>query len=112
MSVERITLRGASEVRDIALDNPGLSRGWWVVERDGTAIRRWTDGEAVLPLPAAAGPTMLEIRANSGGMSYVTNAEQRAASHEGDVALIERLRLGHHSLAALSPLGAARWSWL
>ena len=33
VNVERITVRGASEVRDIALDNPGLSQGWWAVER-------------------------------------------------------------------------------
>jgi hypothetical protein len=45
------------------------------------ALRRWTNGDAVLPLPALTGPTMLEIRAGNGGMAYVTDAdqEQRAA---------------------------------
>jgi hypothetical protein len=52
VSVEQIVLRGASEVRAIPLDHPGLSQGWWAVERDGTAMRRWTDGDAELVLPA------------------------------------------------------------
>ena len=38
--------------------NPGRSsrphHGWWAVERDGQTISRWTNGEAVLPLPAMA----------------------------------------------------------
>jgi hypothetical protein len=47
------------------------------VERDGTALRRWTSGDAMLklPQPVLDGPTMLEIRADNGGMAYVTNAE-------------------------------------
>ncbi len=46
------------------------------VERDGTALRRWTNGDAVLPLPALGGPTMLEIRAGNGGMVYLISADQ------------------------------------
>ena len=76
VNVERIVLRGASELREVPVDHPGLSQGWHVVERDGVALRRWTNGDAVLPLPALGGPTMLEIRAGSGGMAYVTSAEQ------------------------------------
>jgi hypothetical protein len=76
VNVERIVLRGASEVREIPVDHPGLSQGWHMVERDGTTLRRWTSGEAVLKLPALAGPAMLEIRAGNGGMTYVTHAEQ------------------------------------
>ena len=53
-AVARIVLRGANEVREIPVDHPSLSQGWWAVERDGTAMRRWTDGDAVLPLPASA----------------------------------------------------------
>jgi hypothetical protein len=55
-------LRGVGELREIALDDPRLGEGWWAVERDGpAAMRRWTDGAAVLPLPALSGPTMLEV---------------------------------------------------
>jgi hypothetical protein len=76
VNVERIVLRGASEVREVPVDHPDLSQGWQAVERDGAALRRWTSGEAVLPLPALRGPTMLEIRAGNGGMAYVTNTDQ------------------------------------
>ena len=76
VNVERIVLRGASELREVPVDHPGLTQGWHAVERDGVALRRWTSGNAVLPLPALTGPTMLEIRASSGGMAYLTGAEQ------------------------------------
>ncbi|HXA24531.1 MAG TPA: Hint domain-containing protein, partial [Acetobacteraceae bacterium] len=78
VNVERIVLRGASELREVPVDHPGLSRGWHVVERDGIALRRWTSGDAVLPLPALGGPTMLEIRAGNGGMGYVVGADAKA----------------------------------
>ena len=55
VSVERIVLRGASELREVPVDHPALVQGWHAVERNGVALRRWTDGEAVLPLPAMAG---------------------------------------------------------
>ena len=61
--VEAITLRGADDVRAIALDDPALLHGWWAVERDGQTMRRWTDGQAVLQLPEREGSVMLEIRA-------------------------------------------------
>ncbi len=82
VNVERIVLRGANELREVPVDHPGLSQGWHVVERDGVALRRWTNGDAVLPLPVLGGPTMLEIRAGGGGMAYVTDTgeqDQRAA---------------------------------
>jgi hypothetical protein len=53
--VKRIVLRGAGEAREVPVDHPDLTRGWWAVERDGQMISRWTDGEAVLPLPAMRG---------------------------------------------------------
>jgi hypothetical protein len=76
VSVERIVLRGSSELREIPVDHPGLSQGWHEVERAGTALRRWTSGDAVLKLPALGGPTMLEIRAGNGGMTYLTEGDQ------------------------------------
>jgi Hint domain len=76
VNVERIVLRGASELREIPVDHPDLSQGWQAAERAGAALRRWTNGDAMLPLPALSGPTMLEIRAGNGGMTYVTSAEQ------------------------------------
>lgn len=62
------------------LDRPDLSDGWWAVERDGVAMRRWTSGAAVLPLPAFDGPATLEV-CLSGEMTYVVapEPESRAA---------------------------------
>ena len=84
MRVKRIVLRGANEVREIPVDHPDLSRGWWAVERDGQVMSRWTDGDAVLPLPAMPGAAMLEIHL-AGSMTYAVDAapedgtERRAA---------------------------------
>jgi hypothetical protein len=79
--VERIVLRGASELREVPVDHPGLVQGWHAAERDGVALGRWTSGDAVLSLPTMAAPTMLEIRVSNGGMSYPAGAvqAQRAA---------------------------------
>jgi len=68
--VERIILRGADDVREVPVDHPSLSQGWWAVESSGTAKRRWTDGKAVLSLPDMAAPAMLEVRAGSAGLLY------------------------------------------
>jgi hypothetical protein len=71
--VKRIVLRGTDELREIPVDHPDLSRGWWAVERDGQVMSRWTDGEAVLLLPAMRGHVMLEIHL-AGSMTYVVDA--------------------------------------
>jgi hypothetical protein len=68
--VKRIVLRGVDEQREIPVDYPALTRGWWAVERDGQVMSRWTDGKAVLPLPAMRGTVMLEIHL-AGTMTYV-----------------------------------------
>jgi hypothetical protein len=59
------------------VDHPDLSEGWWAVERDGVAMARWTNGSALLPLPAFSGPAILEVRL-AGEMTYVTTVEQVA----------------------------------
>ena len=84
VSVKRIVLRGVDEVREVPVDHPGLTQGWWAVERDGQMMSRWTDGEAVLPLPAMRGAVTLEIHL-AGSMTYTLEAapeggtEHRAA---------------------------------
>ena len=83
--VKRIVLRGADELREIPVDHPDLTGGWWAVERDGQIMSRWTDGEAVLPLPVMSGTVMLEIHL-AGSMTYAVDAapedgsERRAAA--------------------------------
>jgi hypothetical protein len=74
--VARIVLRGAHEVQDVPVDHPSLSQGWWAVEQDGTALRRWTNGDAVLALPSFEHPAMLEIHASNGDLTYLTNADR------------------------------------
>jgi hypothetical protein len=75
--VARIVLRGADEVREVPVDHPDLAGGWWAVERDGQVISRWTDGAAVLPLPAMRGDVMLELHL-AGTMTYVEDAARAA----------------------------------
>ena len=75
--VKRIVLRGADELREIPVDHPDLTAGWWAVERDGQTMSRWTDGEAVLPLPAMRGGAMLEVHL-AGAMTYVLEAARAA----------------------------------
>jgi collagen type I/II/III/V/XI/XXIV/XXVII alpha len=75
--VARIVVWGAGDnVQELPVDHPSLSEGWWAVEGNGMTLRRWTNGNAVLPLPALNGPTMLEVHASSSGMSYIINADQ------------------------------------
>jgi hypothetical protein len=83
--VTRLVLRSAGQVRDIALDDPALAQGWWDVERDAMVMRRWTDGEAVLPLPALSGPTILEVHVSE-EMRYVVAPEIDTIAEEGRLA--------------------------
>jgi Hint domain len=76
--VKRIVLRGADETCEVPVDHPDLTRGWWAIERDGQMMSRWTDGEAVLPLPAMSGHVMLEIYL-AGSMTYAVDAAPEAA---------------------------------
>ena len=81
--ITRIVIRTANDVHEVAMDHPGLSQGWWAVERDGQVMHRWTDGDAVLALPPTQGDAILEVHLSS-AMPYVTEAdpaltERRAA---------------------------------
>ncbi len=76
--VKRIVLRGMDELREIPMDHPGLTTGWWDIEQDGQIMSRWTDGEAVVPLPAMSGHVMLELYL-AGSMTYAVNAAPEAA---------------------------------
>ena len=82
--VKRIVLRDGDETREIPMDHPAITRGWWGIERDGPLMSRWTVGEALLPLLPMRGPAILEIHL-AGAMTYVVDvvpdevAERRAA---------------------------------
>jgi hypothetical protein len=70
LCIERIVVCNAEDLREVPVDSPNLTRGWWAVEREGITLRRWTDGDTVLPLPAIDGPAVLEIRASTAELSY------------------------------------------
>jgi hypothetical protein len=72
--VKRIVLRGMNELREVPMDHPALTKGWWDIERDGQMMSRWTDGDAVVALPAMDGPIMLEVHL-AGKMIYAVGAE-------------------------------------
>ncbi len=54
VSVARILLRTGHDLREIPVDHPALGKGWWDVERSGTAMWRWTDGNGHLALGTQA----------------------------------------------------------
>jgi hypothetical protein len=72
--VARIVLRMADEVREMPVDHPDLASGWWAVEREGNGLRRWTDGDAVLPLPGTSGDALLELHFG-GAITYLAEPE-------------------------------------
>jgi hypothetical protein len=75
VAVTRIIVRTGKELSEIPVDHPTLSRGGHEAERDGGALWRWTNGDAVLPLPQFSGPTILEIHLGS-AMTYIVIAAE------------------------------------
>jgi hypothetical protein len=58
--------RSGALVVPVPLDHPALDEGWWQPEWHGSAaLRRWTNGDAVVPLPGSAltglGACLLEV---------------------------------------------------
>ncbi len=51
--VRRLVYRTDADMRDVAMDDPALRRGWWAVEADGGRPCRWTSGDAILPFSGA-----------------------------------------------------------
>jgi hypothetical protein len=72
--VKRMVLRGTNELREIPMDHPDLTEGWWDVERDGQVMSRWTNGEVTVLLPEMNGDVMLEVHL-AGEMIYAVEAE-------------------------------------
>lgn len=61
VAVTRIVVRDGDEQMELAADHPAFMQGWHSVEHDGSVLWRWTDGNAVLPIPLRAGPLTVEI---------------------------------------------------
>lgn len=79
--VRRIRLRDGATITDLPLDHPALAQGWWGVEHDGSSVRRWTNGHAVLPLPPPnGGVRLLEIEAGCLTGYLLSDADARKAA--------------------------------
>ncbi len=58
--VGRIVISDGTGTAEIAVDHPSLTDGWHAAERVGSRLWRWTDGNALLPLPDGA--RLIEIQ--------------------------------------------------
>ena len=73
--VRGLRLLWGTECRDIPLDHPELTTGWWAVE---SGPHRWTDGAAMLGLPHRTRPAVLEVTIDPEAMIYpLTEAPAR-----------------------------------
>ncbi|MDQ2801248.1 MAG: Hint domain-containing protein, partial [Pseudomonadota bacterium] len=61
VAISRIIVRAEAGRTEIPADHPSLGDGWHQPERHEAAVWRWTDGDALLPLPTDAGGLMLEV---------------------------------------------------
>jgi len=73
VAIGRIVLHANGASREIALDDPSLSDGWWTAERDATTLWRWTDGAACIPLHLPADVMELHI---TGTLPYRTDTRR------------------------------------
>jgi collagen type I/II/III/V/XI/XXIV/XXVII alpha len=78
--VSKLTLKHGDEVDLIPLDDPQMADGWWAIERDRSMLRRWTNGDAVIPSPVN-GPAVLEITIDSVPDYLVGQPAGTAAAH-------------------------------
>lgn len=76
VAVRRIRFWGPNGLTDLPVDSPALVSGWWQVEGHGTALWRWTDGNAEIPIDLDT--NLLEIEA-AGLAAYVEEAEGNGA---------------------------------
>ncbi len=52
VAVTRMRLTNAGDLQELPVDHPTLRHGWHAVEQDSNRIWRWTNGAALVPLPA------------------------------------------------------------
>ena len=60
VAIRSVEFRRGDEVVPVPMDHPALTEGWSPAERDGAAIWRYTDGDALLMSPLT-GVIILEI---------------------------------------------------
>jgi hypothetical protein len=77
VNVQRIVLQRGGDRAEMALDDPALADGWWAPERTGSAMARWTSGDAALPLPE--GTQRVELQIATGTLYPVAETRPNAA---------------------------------
>jgi hypothetical protein len=82
--VSKLTLRQGDEVDLIPLDHPRIADGWWAIERDRSMLRRWTNGDAVIPGPVN-GPAVLEITIDGTPDYLAGQPTATAAAHSSNM---------------------------
>jgi hypothetical protein len=68
--IGRISVKDGLGVAEIALDSQALGDGWWAVETEGTAMARWTNGDASLELPPGGSVGRVLAVQLAGSMTY------------------------------------------
>ena len=59
--VDWMAIRSSTSETILPADHPGLRQGWNDVERDGTAMWRWTDGAATIPWQSIQAAAVLTV---------------------------------------------------
>lgn len=77
VAVSHIVLRSGTDRFDLPVDHPNLVDGWHAVEREGAELRRWTNGNADLPVGSLTedGPAVLEVFTTCGHVYLLDQAE-------------------------------------
>jgi Hint domain len=84
VQLRAMTIRRGGETLPVPLDHPLLADGWWNPEwHDATTLRRWTKGDAVVPMMAeGSGPVLLEVEvAATVPYPFLSEAQETGAGH-------------------------------
>lgn len=95
-AVRRISVRRGMSHRDVAMDDPRLTDGWWDVERDAATMWRWTDGDAALP--CADGPAIIEVLIG-GTLPY--RLDELMPVRRGDLGAVRNPPIPGHAVAEI-----------
>ncbi len=79
VAVGRIGIRVGDERFDIPADHPALMQGWHPAERDAAGLRRWTDGNAALPLALSTRDGAATVEIHLAGTTPYPVDEETAA---------------------------------
>lgn len=78
VAITNVVVTQDGNVWEMPVDHPGLTKGWWAVERDGTAMCRWTNGDAWISLPNMAGTALMTVNIGC-PMMYAIDSEEATA---------------------------------